>query len=192
MFCFWCKFRFWANFFLTIGTNFSVKLSKLLSLCFDEHFDGKCFFYNSSSFPFRTLSETISDIVWKFQRKLVIIVSCVFRKHFEETDFSGKYLIPMYTRTMGEKVPEFLVIFQQTCPNRFLRVETNNLMNFFGKDLFFRFLVRTSSDVRKKHYRNVVKTNFYLLRKPVDEIYFFEFSNVFGTYSNFGRKFFRF
>ena len=44
LFCFWCKFRFWANFFLTFGTNFSVKLSKLLSLCFDEHFDGKCFF----------------------------------------------------------------------------------------------------------------------------------------------------
>ena len=44
LFCFRCKFRFWANFFLIFGTNFSVKLSKLLSLCFDEHFDGKCIF----------------------------------------------------------------------------------------------------------------------------------------------------
>ena len=64
---------------------------------------------------------------------------------------------------------------------------------FFWKRSFFRFLVGTSSDVRKKkHYRNVVKTNFYLFRKPVDEIYFFDFSNVFDTYSDIGRKCFWF
>ena len=51
-FCFWSVFRFWANFSLTFRTNFSVKLSKLLSPCLDEHFDGKIFFgklFNSSS-----------------------------------------------------------------------------------------------------------------------------------------------
>ena len=56
---------------------------------------------------------------------------------------------------------------------------------FLGKKSFFRFLVETSSDVRKKLYRNVVKNEFYLFRKPIDETDFFDFSNVFDTYSDF-------
>ena len=38
----------------------------------------------------------------------------------------------------------------------------------------------------------VVKTSSYLFRKPVEETDCFEFSNVFGTNWNFGRKFFQF
>ena len=52
LFCFWCKFRFWAIFFLLFGRHFSVKLSKLLSPCLDKHFDGIDFFgkfFNLSS-----------------------------------------------------------------------------------------------------------------------------------------------
>ena len=59
---------------------------------------------------------------------------------------------------------------------------------FLEKIFFFGSWLERLLTFGQKHYRNVVKTNFYLLRKPVDEIYFFEFSNVFGTYSDFGRK----
>ena len=59
---------------------------------------------------------------------------------------------------------------------------------FFGKDLFLVPGWNVFWRSEKKHYRNVFKTNSYLFRKPVDEIYFFDFSNVFDTYSDFGRK----
>ena len=62
----------------------------------------------------------------------------------------------------------------------------------FGKNSFPRFLVQTFSEVQQNLNRRVVKTSSYLFRKPVGETDFFEFSNVFGTYSNFGRKFFQF
>ena len=59
---------------------------------------------------------------------------------------------------------------------------------FLEKIFFFGSWLERLLTFGQKHYRNVVKTNFYLLRKPVDEIYFFEFSNVFDTYADFGRK----
>ena len=62
---------------------------------------------------------------------------------------------------------------------------------FFGKNSFPRFSVQTFSEVQQNLNRRVVKTSSYLFRKPVEETDCFEFSNVFGTYSNFGRKFFQ-
>ena len=59
---------------------------------------------------------------------------------------------------------------------------------FLEKLFFFGSWLERLLTFGKKHYRNVVKTNFYLFRKPVDEIYFFDFSNIFDTYSDFGRK----
>ena len=59
---------------------------------------------SSSSFYLQTLRERFSELVWNFHRKVVKNLSCVFRNHFEDTDFSGKFLIPMYTRTMSENV----------------------------------------------------------------------------------------
>ena len=119
-------------------------------------------------------------------------MSCVFRKHFEETDFSGIFLIPMYTSILGLLVKKFL-IFGSSFANFSKPLSKSwdkQFDEFFWENLFFRFLVETTSDVRKKLYRKVVKTNFYLFRKPVDETDFFDFSNVFDTYSNFGGNFF--
>ena len=103
-------FRNVSSFFLKFGKTFSVKLSKLLFPCLDEHLM-RSIFSESSSIYLRTLSERFSELGWKFHRKVFKNLSCVFRKHFQETDFSENLLIPMYTRTMSESVSEFWQFF---------------------------------------------------------------------------------
>ena len=90
LFCFWRKFDFWSIFFQTCGTNFSVKLSKLLSPCLDEHFDGKHFFgkFFNLSLDFER------NIFWtwvKISQKSSLNVSCVFRKIFRKLTFRRIY-----------------------------------------------------------------------------------------------------
>ena len=51
-------------------------------------------------------------------------------------------------------------------------------------------MVETFSDVQQNLNRKVVKTSFYLLRKPVEETDLFEFFNVFRTYLDFQQNFF--
>ena len=83
-----------------------------------------------------------------------------------------------------------MAVFLQTCSNCNLRVQTNTLVSCFEKIFFSRFLVETFSDVQQNLNRKVVKTSFYLLRKPVEETDLFEFFNVFRTYSDFQPIFF--
>ena len=83
-----------------------------------------------------------------------------------------------------------MVVFLQTCPNRFLKFRQTLWWVFNGKIHFSRFLVQTFSDVQQNLNRKIVKTSFYLFRKPVEETDLFELFNVFRTYSEFEQSFF--
>ena len=92
--------------FLTFGTNFFVKLSKLLSPCLDEHFAGKFFFGKF----FNLSSDFEQNIFWtwlKFSQKSIQKPILRVQKTFWGNCFSENFLIPMYTRTMSESVSEF-------------------------------------------------------------------------------------
>ena len=78
--------------FLTFGTNFFVKLSKLLSPCLDEHFAGKFFFgnfFNLSSDFERNIFWTWLKISQKSIQKPILRVqktiwgNCFFGEFFE-------------------------------------------------------------------------------------------------------------
>ena len=190
LFCFWSKFDIWAIFFLTCGTNFSVKLSKLLSPCLDEHFDGKHFFgkFANLSLDFeRNIFWTWVKITQKSSQKLILRVQKTFWWNWLFGELFDQYVYKNYEW----KCFWISVVFSQTCPNRILRVQTNTLVSSFWKNSFRRFLVQTFSEVQQNLNRKIVKTSSYLFKKLVEETDCFEFSNVFGTYSNFGRKFFR-
>ena len=75
-----------SSFFLTFGTIFSVKLSKLLSPCSDKHFDGNHFFGKF----FKLSSDFERNIFWtwvKISQESSQNVSCVFRKIFRKLTF---------------------------------------------------------------------------------------------------------
>ena len=95
MFCLWRKFGFWAKFFRTSGTNFSVKMSKLLSPCLDEHFDGKHFFVKF----FNLSSEFDRNILWiwvkssqKSSQKRILRVQKTIWRNWLSGEFFDQYV----------------------------------------------------------------------------------------------------
>ena len=95
MFCFWSIFRFWANFSLTFGTNLFVRLSKLLSPCLDEHFDGKFFFgkfFNLSSDFERIIFWTWVTVSQKSSQKRILRVQKTFWGNWLFGEFFDPYV----------------------------------------------------------------------------------------------------
>ena len=95
LFCFWRKFGFWANFFLTCGTNFSVKLSKLLSPYSDDYYDRKHFFgkfFNLSSDFERNIFWTWVKFSQKSSQKRILRVQKSFWRNWLFGEIFDQYV----------------------------------------------------------------------------------------------------
>ena len=166
--------------FLTFGTNFFVKLSKLLSPCLDEQFAGKFYFRKVLQFIFGVWAKHSLNLVKIFKEKYSkTYPACsenILRKLFFRRIFWSLCILGLWVKV-------FLNFgnFFANLPKPHSKVQTNTLVSFFGKIHFSRFLVQTYSDVQRNINRKIVKTSFYLFRKPVEETDLFELFNVFRT-----------
>ena len=188
IFCFWSIFRFWAN-FSDIRHKLFRKVVKTAFSMFRRTLCWEVFFRKVLQFVFWLWAKYFLNLGENFTEKKSktypacsenILTKLNFRRIFWSLCILGLWV----------KVFLNFGSFFANLPKQNSKVQTNTSVSFFGKIHFSRFLVQTFSDVQQNINRKIVKTSFYLFRKPVEETDLFELFNVFRTYSEFEQSFF--